>query len=77
MASESVAHQTEPLRPPRTRADRRGLVQEPGPLLLAGEPLELGSERVVGRQEGLLAVEDRRVRAPGVIEALDRAGPQV
>jgi hypothetical protein len=31
----------------------------------------------VGRQEGLLAVEDLRVRAPGEIDALDRAGSQV
>jgi hypothetical protein len=77
VTAQGVAHRTEPLLPPRTRADPRGFVQQSGALLLAGEPLELRAERVVGRQEGLLAVEDRRVLAPGVIDALDLAGPQV
>ena len=77
MSAECVTHRAEAVGPPGPRADRRRLVQEAGPLLLAGEPLELRSERVVGRQEGLLAMQDRRVLAPGVVDALDLAGPQV
>ncbi len=77
MAAEGISSHSQPVRPPRARADRRRILQQPGPLLLASEPLELRPERVVGRQEGLLAVQDRRILAPGVIEALDLAGPQV
>jgi hypothetical protein len=77
VSSQGVTHRPQAVGPPGPRADRRRLVQKPGALLLAGEPLELRSERVLGPQEGLLAVQDRRVLAPGVIEALDGAGPQV
>ena len=57
----------QPLGPTGPRADRRGLVQQPGPLLLPGQPLELPPPRVVGQQERLLAMQHRRVRARRVI----------
>ena len=37
---------------------------------------ELGVERVIGHQERLLAVQDRRVRAGGVFQAIDLAGAE-
>ena len=77
MSADCVTHRAQAVGPARARADRRRLVQQPGPLLLAGEPLELRSEGMVGRQEGLLAVQDRRVLAPCVVDALDLAGLQV
>ena len=67
----------EALSPSGPGADRRRLVQQPGPLLLAGQAGELRPPRVVGEEERLLAVQDRRVRAGGVVGALDLAGPQV
>src|SRR4051812_22557748 len=44
-------------------SDRGGVIEQPVFLLLLGEPREPGMERVVGWQERLLAMEDRRVRA--------------
>ena len=46
-------------------------------LLLRAQPGEPGVERVVGQQEGLLAVEDRRVGTAAVLQAVDLAGPQL
>ena len=77
MPAEGIAPLPQPLGPAGPRADRRGGVQQPGPLLLARQPLELHPPRVVGQEERLLAVQHRRVRARRVIRALDRAGPQV
>ena len=77
MPAEGISPLPQPLGPAGPRADRRGVVQQPGPLLLPRQPLELPPPRVVGQEERLLAVQDRRVGAGGVIGALDLAGPQV
>ena len=45
--------------------------------LLLRQPGEFGVEGMIGCEERLLAVQDRRVRAGGVVDALDLAGPQV
>jgi hypothetical protein len=57
------------VRPIRPGADRRRVIEQPGPLLLGGQPRELRTPRVVGREERLLAVQDRSVPARGVIPA--------
>ena len=44
--------------------------------LLPGQPRELGVEGMIGRQERLLAMEDRRVGTGGVVEAVDLAGAE-
>jgi hypothetical protein len=49
----------------------------PARSFLSGQPRELPTPRVVGREERLLAVQGRRVRARGVIRALDLAGAEV
>jgi hypothetical protein len=77
MPTEGVTPLTEAIVPAGTGADRRGLVQQPGPLLPGGQAGELRPPRVVGQQERLLAVQDRRVRARGAIAALDLAGWQI
>ena len=45
-------------------------------LLLLRQPGELGVERMIARQKRLLAMQDRRVCAGGVVEAIDLAGPE-
>jgi hypothetical protein len=54
-------------------SDRRGVIEQPVLLLLLGEPGEPGMERVVGRQERLLAMEDGRVRAVRIVVAVELA----
>ena len=53
--------------------DRRRVVEQAVLFLLLGQPRELGVEGMIGRQKRLLAMEDRRIRAGGVIEAIDLA----
>ena len=77
LPAEGISPLPQPLRPPVPGADRRGLVEQPGPLLLPRQAVELRPSRVAGQQERLLAVRDRRVLAGGVVGALDLAGPQV
>jgi hypothetical protein len=56
--------------------DRRRLVEQPVPLLLPRQPGEPLVQRVAGREERLLAVQDRRVGAGGVFMAVELAGPE-
>ena len=56
------------------RPDRRRVVEQTVFFLLLGQPRELGVERMIGRQECLLAMEDRWVRSGRVIETVDLAG---
>jgi hypothetical protein len=77
MPAEFVAPLAQPVGPAGPRADRGGVVEQPGPLLLPGQPLELRPSWVVGEQECLLAVQDRRVRARRIIGALDLAGAEI
>jgi hypothetical protein len=44
--------------------------------LLLGQSGELGAERMIGREECLLAMENRRISAGGVIEAVNLAGAE-
>src|SRR6266481_2774809 len=57
-------------------ADRRRLRVEAVLLLLPRQPGELREERVVRRQERLLAMQDRRVVAAGIVVAAELARPQ-
>jgi hypothetical protein len=77
MPAEGVAPLAQPLGSSGPGSDRRGPLQQPGLLLLGGQPLELRPPRVVGQQERLLAVQHRRVGARRILATLDRAGPQV
>ncbi len=49
--------------PPRARADRRRLVEQPVFLFLPGQSGDFGQERVPGRKERFLAVEDGGIGA--------------
>ncbi len=49
--------------PPLARADRRRLVEQPVFFLLPGQPGEFGQERVPGRKERFLAVENGGIGA--------------
>ena len=44
--------------------------------LLLGQPGEFGVERMIGRQECLLTMEDRRIGTGSVIGAVDLAGTE-
>jgi hypothetical protein len=48
MTAEGIAPLPQPLRPAVPPADRRRVIQQPGPLLLAGQPLELRPPRGIG-----------------------------
>ena len=77
MPAESITPLVQPFGPSGPGPDRRRLLQQPGPLLLVPQALELRPSRVIGQQERLLAVQDRRVRARGIVGALDLAGAQI
>jgi hypothetical protein len=74
MASQHKARGVQPGLPADFRPDRRRVVEQTVFFLLLGQPGELGVEGMIGRQERLLAMEDRRVGARCVIEAVDLAG---
>ena len=57
--------------PPLPCPDRRRLVEQPVPLLLPRQPGEPLVQRVAGREERLLAVQDRRVGAGGIVVAFE------
>ncbi len=69
------ANRASPLRqpplPPRARADRRRLIEQPVFFLLPGQSGELGQERIPGWEERFLAVEDGGIGALGVVEAVE------
>jgi hypothetical protein len=44
--------------------------------LLLGQSRKFGVEGMIGRQECLLSMEDRRIRAGSVVEAVDLARPE-
>ena len=77
MPAEGMALLPQPLGPPGPGADRRGVIQQPGPFLLAGQTLELRPSRIVRQQERLLAVQHRRVGTRREVGTFDLSGPQV
>ena len=62
MTAKREAGGSEATVPALVRADGGRLLQEAMLLLLGGQPRERGVQRVVALQEGLLAVQDRRIR---------------
>ncbi len=71
---EAPLHQ--PHFPPLACADRRRLVEQTVLFLLLGQSGEPGHQRVPGREERFLAVEDGGIGALGVVEAVDLPRPQ-
>jgi hypothetical protein len=59
--------------PPFPRADGRRLVEQPVFFLLLRQPGKPGIKRVVGRQKGLLAMEDGGVGAVRIVVAVELA----
>jgi hypothetical protein len=69
MALEAKAALCECALPIQSETDSRGVIQQTGHLFLAGEFGELAVERVLQRQEGFLAMEDRWICPTAVIVA--------
>ena len=67
MPFESEVGAAKALFPTRTRSDGHGFGEKPVLFLLSRKASELLPQRMVGGQEGLLAVQDRRVRTLGVV----------
>ena len=69
----------QPTLPSFRGSDRRGVIEQPLLLFVPGQLGEPGMERVVGWQEGLLAMEDGRVGAARIVDRLGipRAEQQV
>jgi hypothetical protein len=76
MASKHKARGVQPGLPADFRPDRRRVVEQTVFFLLFGQRGELGVERMIGRQERLIAVEDRWIGAGSVVEAIDLAGAE-
>jgi hypothetical protein len=76
MASQHKARGVQPGLPADFRPDRRRVVEQTVFFLLLAEPRELGVEGMIGRQKRLFAMEDQRVRARSVIEAVNPAGTE-
>jgi hypothetical protein len=73
VSTKCEAPLAQPRLPTFPRADRRGVVQQAVLFLLLRQSGELGVQGVIARQKRLLAVQDRRVGAGGIIEAIDLA----
>ena len=59
MAAQHKARRIQPRLPASLRPDRRRVVEQTAFFLLLGQPSELGVEGMIGRQERLLAMQDR------------------
>jgi hypothetical protein len=66
MSSQHKAGRVQPGLPAIPRPDRRRVVEQTVFFLLLGQPGELGVEGMIGRQERLLAIEDRWIGTDGV-----------
>src|SRR4051794_28434613 len=73
MPAEAESPFSQPPLPSFPGPGRGGVIEQPVLFLLLGEPGEPGMERVVGWQERLLAMEDRRVRALHIVVAIELA----
>ena len=67
----------QPCVPAVARPDRSGFVQQAMLFFLPSQPSEFFSQRVIGRQECLFAVQDRRVVAGEIVPAIEFPRPQV
>ena len=62
--------------PSLARADIGRVVEQTVLFFLPGKPGESFTQRVVGREERVLAMEHGGIRAVGVVEAIELAGPE-
>ena len=62
--------------PAAARADLRRIIEQSMLLFLGRQSGETGMQRMVGREECLLPVQDGRVGRAAVFEALDLAGAE-
>jgi hypothetical protein len=76
MAAEHKARRVQPGLPPVFRSDHRRVVEQTVFFLLLAQPGEFGVEGMIGRQERLLTVQNRRIRAGCVVEAVNLAGAE-
>jgi hypothetical protein len=76
MAAQHKAPRGQPGLPAFLGPDRCRVVEQTVFFLLLGQSGELGVERVIGLQERLLAMEDRRIGAGSVIEAVNLEGTE-
>jgi hypothetical protein len=76
MSSQHKTPLGEPGLPAFLGPDRRRVVEQTVFFLLLGQPGELGVKRMIGREECLLAMENRRIPAGGIVEAVDLAGAE-
>ncbi len=72
MAAQRKASCIQPGLPTFLRADHGRIVEETVFFFLLGQPHRL-AWMIIGRQERLLTMEDRRVRVRGIVEAVDLA----
>jgi hypothetical protein len=73
MPAKRKAGLAQPSTPSVSRPNRGRVVEQTVFLLLLVQSRKLGLEGMIGREEGLLAMEDRRIWAGVVFEAIDRA----
>ncbi len=76
MPAKGKAHLAQPGLPTIPRSNRRRVVQQAVLLFLSRQPGELAVQGMIGRQKHLLAMQDRRIGAGGVIEAIDLASAE-
>jgi hypothetical protein len=76
MAAQHEARGPQTCLPAVFRPDRRRIVKQSVFFFLLGQPGEFGVEGMIGRQKRLLPMQDRRVRARSVIEAVNPAGTE-
>ena len=76
MSPDGEPARGEPALPAVAGADGGGVVEQAVAFFLAGEAREPGHERMAGRLERFLAMEDRRVGALRVVEAVELPRPQ-
>jgi hypothetical protein len=73
MPAKREAGLRQPSPPSILRPNRGRVVEQTMFLLLLGQARKLGVQRMIGREECLLAMENRRIRAGVVFEAIDLA----
>ncbi|MBN8461054.1 MAG: hypothetical protein J0M04_24760 [Verrucomicrobia bacterium] len=77
MSFEGELFLREEFLPVQSESDAGGVLKEPDRLLLSGEFGELAIERMIGRDEGFLAMQDRRIGTGSVIVAAGLAGHKI
>jgi hypothetical protein len=76
MAAQNEARRVQPGLPAVFRPDRRRVAEQTVFFLLLGQSGELGTEGMIGRQESLLAMEDRWIGTAGVFQTVNLAGAE-